>query len=43
MLPVGYLALLRQGIFVAPPTPASLAALIHTVRGRGYPVVNPDE
>ena len=37
ILPVGYLALLLQGIFVHPPTPASPAAMIHAVRGRGFP------
>jgi hypothetical protein len=35
ILPLGYLALLLQGIFVHPPTLASPAELIHTVRARG--------
>ena len=37
ILPVGYLALLLQSIFVHPPTSASPAAMIHAVRGRGFP------
>lgn len=43
ILPVGYLALLLQGIFVHPPTSASPAALIHAVRSRGFPERAPDE
>ena len=43
ILPIGYLALLLQGIFVHPPTAASPAAMIHAERGRGYPEVNPNE
>ncbi len=35
IMPLGYLALMLQGIFVHPPTPASPAELIHTVRARG--------
>lgn len=36
ILPLGYLALLLQGVFVHPPTLATPAAMIHSVRGRGY-------
>jgi hypothetical protein len=43
ILPVGYLALMLQGIFVHPPTSASPAALIHAVRGRGFPEAACDE
>ena len=35
IIPLGYLALLVQGIFVHPPTPARPSELIHAVRARG--------
>ena len=35
ILPLGYLALLLQGIFVHPTTPGAPADMIHTVRARG--------
>ncbi len=35
IMPLGYLALLIQGVLVHPPTPASPAELIHTIRARG--------
>jgi hypothetical protein len=35
IMPLGYLAILLQGIFVHPPTPKTPAAMIHTVRARG--------
>ncbi len=35
ILPLGYLALLIQGILVHPPTSASPSELIHTIRARG--------
>lgn len=41
ILPLGYLALLIQGVFVHPPTLATPAAMIHSVRGRGYPRPGP--
>ena len=35
ILPLGYLALLLQGIFVHPPSPGAPADIIHAVRARG--------
>jgi hypothetical protein len=35
IMPVGYLAILLQGVFVHPPTPKTPAEMIHTVRARG--------
>ena len=35
ILPVGYLALLVQGILVHPPTPTTPQKLIHAIRARG--------
>jgi len=35
ILPLGYLGLILQGIFVHPPTPGTPADMIHTVRARG--------
>lgn len=34
IMPLGYLVLLVEGIFIHPPMPAAPADLIHTVRGR---------
>ena len=35
IMPLGYLAILLQGVFVHPPTPRTPAEMIHTVRARG--------
>jgi hypothetical protein len=35
IMPLGYLAILLQGILVHPPTPITPAEMIHTVRARG--------
>jgi hypothetical protein len=35
IMPLGYLAILLQGILVHPPTPKTPAEMIHTVRARG--------
>jgi hypothetical protein len=35
IMPVGYLAILLQDVFVHPPTPKTPAEMIHTVRARG--------
>jgi hypothetical protein len=35
IMPLGYLAILLQGVFVHPPTPKTPAEMIYTVRARG--------